>query len=211
MKNKERVSLQEAYNKVLLSEMPYQRGPKAAGIVPAIPTSAKGFDLGAEGNEEAADAREHYFGPEDALNDTNVPIDFKKTVLNVDDKEVFKTLLSGNEGYNKANGNFASNPRRRVGLTNMMLKVCDAVFALIEEHEGTLPDTRDELHTRLIGIVHGITGWAKAHSDHVGRQILRALRESGIITELGSSTGHSNRSVDSAGAPKKNPKHADFF
>jgi len=206
---KDFVTLQEAYSKVLLSEMPYKEGPKGPGIRPAIPTSAKDFDLGAEGNEEAADSRERYFGPEDALNDTNVPIDFKKTVLNVDDKEVFRTLLSGNETYNKANANFASNPKRRVGLTNMMLKVCDAVFALIEEHEGTLPDTRDELHTRLIGIVHGITGWAKAHSDHVGRQILRALRESGIVTELSGSTGHGGGTT---GAPKANPRHkSDWF
>jgi len=202
---KEIVTLQEAYSKVLLSEMPFKMGPKGSGIKPAIPTATKGFNLGAEGNEEAADTREEYFGPEAALQDVNVPIDFKKTVLNVDDKEIFKTLLSGNENYNKANANFASNPRRRVALTGILLKVCDAVFALIENsEEGVLPDTRQELHDRLESIIHGITGWSASHTQHVGRQMLLALKKAGIVEELSGSTGHGG---GSAGASKANPRH----
>ena len=220
MKKQDQLLLSEAYAKILesrkelLNEMPYKKGSKASDIEPAFPAAKKDVDLA--DNPDVASAKEAHFGPEEALNDANIPIDFTKTVFNVDDKERFKTLLTNpkDEGkstdYGKMYGSVYKHPERRNKISRLMLGIADAVFASIEEAEGNvLPDTRGEMQARIATIVKGMTGWSESASIHPARQILQALVDANIIEELEGSTARSTGSGEQK-QNKSNPKHIDF-
>jgi hypothetical protein len=197
-------SLQEAYSKVL-NEAPYSEGPGAEDIKPALPAAKKDYILRDPRNVAAASAKEKHFGPEDALNDANIPIT-TKPIINVDDKETFRTLLTnpaeegGKTDYGKMFGGIHKNPERRNKISRLMLGVTDAVFTMFTAEGGTLPDTRGEMQARISTIIKGITGWTDSAAIHPARQILTALVQSGIIKELGGSTAHGSKAT---GRPSK--------